>query len=123
MDPISAKAAQAKSEITAPNIHTRKNNAGWGSAPAMSLAVKKMDEPMMPLTSSRTESSSERPRTRVGLLSALTSTVGVTGVRPMDYPMPSSSGASSGVPQRRQMTAPQSPQLSGSETSWEQRGQ
>jgi len=33
------------------------------------------------------------------------------------YPIPSSPAASSGVPQRRQITAPQSPQVSGSETS------
>ncbi len=32
----------------------------------MSLAVRKIEEPMMPLTSSRTESSSESPRTRLG---------------------------------------------------------
>jgi len=37
--------------------------------------------------------------------------------------MPSSSAASSGVPQRRQMTAPQSPQVSGSETSAAHLGQ
>jgi len=35
----------------------------------------------------------------------------------MDYPIPSSSGDSSGVPQRRQMIAEQSPQMSGSATS------
>ena len=39
------------------------------------------------------------------------------------YPIPSSSGDSSGVPQRRQMTAEQSPQVSGSVTSWLHRGQ
>ncbi|HUK49120.1 MAG TPA: hypothetical protein VLW06_16070 [Terriglobales bacterium] len=39
------------------------------------------------------------------------------------HPNPSSSAASSGVPQRRQITAPQSPQVSGSETSIEQVGQ
>jgi hypothetical protein len=37
--------------------------------------------------------------------------------------MPSSSGDSSGVPQRRQMTAEQSPQVSGSLTSTAQIGQ
>jgi hypothetical protein len=39
------------------------------------------------------------------------------------HPMPSSSGDSSGVPQRRQMTAEQSPQVSGSRTSTAQTGQ
>jgi hypothetical protein len=39
------------------------------------------------------------------------------------YPIPSSSGDSSGVPQRRQMTAEQSPQVRGSFTSWAQIGQ
>jgi len=35
----------------------------------------------------------------------------------MVYPIPNSSADSSGVPQRRQMMAEQSPQDSGSETS------
>jgi hypothetical protein len=39
------------------------------------------------------------------------------------YPIPNSSGDSSGVPQRRQITAEQSPQMSGSVTSCAQRGQ
>jgi hypothetical protein len=39
---------------------------GWGSGAAMSLAVKKIDEPMIPLTSNKTESSKPSPRTRVG---------------------------------------------------------
>src|SRR5208337_4782545 len=39
------------------------------------------------------------------------------------HPMPNSSGDSSGVPQRRQMTAEQSPQVSGSLTSVAQTGQ
>jgi hypothetical protein len=39
------------------------------------------------------------------------------------HPMPSSSEDSSGVPQRRQMTAEQSPQESGSLTSTTQTGQ
>ncbi len=39
------------------------------------------------------------------------------------YPMPSSSGDSSGVPQRRQMTAEQSPQVNGSPISTAQTGQ
>jgi hypothetical protein len=41
----------------------------------------------------------------------------------MDYPMPNSSGDSSGVPQIRQITAEQSPQVSGSVTSRPQLGQ
>ncbi|HEY7099724.1 MAG TPA: hypothetical protein VH437_23570 [Terriglobales bacterium] len=41
----------------------------------------------------------------------------------MNYPIPSSSGDSSTLPQRRQITAEQSPQVSGSITSWAQRGQ
>jgi hypothetical protein len=39
------------------------------------------------------------------------------------YPMPNSSDASSGVPQRRQMTDEQSPQVSGSIASAAQTGQ
>ncbi|MFY9646878.1 MAG: hypothetical protein WAK29_16990 [Terriglobales bacterium] len=39
------------------------------------------------------------------------------------HPMPSSSEDSSGVPQRRQMTAEQSPQVSGSRTSMAQTAQ
>ncbi|MGC1476766.1 MAG: hypothetical protein WA804_13030, partial [Terriglobales bacterium] len=39
------------------------------------------------------------------------------------HPMPSSSEDSSGVPQRRQMTAEQSPQVSGSLTSTAHTGQ
>src|SRR5882672_4305439 len=41
----------------------------------------------------------------------------------LHYPIPSSSGDSSGVPQRRQITAEQSPQVSGSSTSLAQTGQ
>ncbi|MGA8313654.1 MAG: hypothetical protein WB755_26760 [Terriglobales bacterium] len=41
----------------------------------------------------------------------------------MSYPIPNSSGDSSGVPQRRQMTAEQSPQVSGSVTSRAHLGQ
>lgn len=40
-----------------------------------------------------------------------------------DYPIPSSSAASSGVPHRRQITAPQSPQVSGSAASTAHLGQ
>ncbi|HXM21909.1 MAG TPA: hypothetical protein VN948_11670 [Terriglobales bacterium] len=41
----------------------------------------------------------------------------------MDHPIPNSSADSSGVPQRRQMTAEQSPQVSGLETSMAHFGQ
>jgi len=41
----------------------------------------------------------------------------------MAYPIPNSSGDSSGVPQRRQITAEQSPQVSGSVTSTAHLGQ
>jgi hypothetical protein len=41
----------------------------------------------------------------------------------MNYPMPNSSGFSKGVPQRRQMIDPQSPQVKGSVISWAQRAQ
>jgi hypothetical protein len=40
-----------------------------------------------------------------------------------NYPIPNSSAASNTVPHRLQMTAPQSPQLSGSETSTAHFGQ
>ncbi|MGH9498632.1 MAG: hypothetical protein ACRD3L_05770 [Terriglobales bacterium] len=41
----------------------------------------------------------------------------------MPHPIPNSSEDSSGVPQRRQMTAEQSPQVSGSVTSAAHLGQ
>ena len=92
----------------------------------MSFAVKKIDEPMIPLTSRSTESSSPNPRTRVGLPSGvfagLLSTAVKTGVGSI-YPIPSSSGDSRGVPQRLQITAEQSPQIKGSFTSCAQFGQ
>jgi hypothetical protein len=47
----------------------------------------------------------------------------VTVGRLILYPIPNSSGDSSGVPQRRQITAEQSPQVSGSVTSSAQFGQ
>jgi hypothetical protein len=43
--------------------------------------------------------------------------------RPVFHPIASSSEDSSGVPQRRQMTAEQSPQVSGSLTGMAQTGQ
>src|ERR1700731_4440244 len=66
MEPSSAKATQAHSEITPPSTHTKKNNVGFGKGPAISLAVRKIEEPMMPLTSSSTESRRVSPRTRLG---------------------------------------------------------
>src|SRR5579859_1133634 len=66
MEPSSANAKQPQREISAPNTHTRRNSTGCGNGPAMSFAVKKIDDPITPLTSSSTESSSPSPRTRVG---------------------------------------------------------
>ena len=66
MDPSSANATQAHKEIAPPRTHTRKNNVGFGKGPAISLAVRKIEEPMMPLTSNSTESSKPSPRTRLG---------------------------------------------------------
>jgi hypothetical protein len=82
-----------------------------------------MDEPMTPPTSNNTESSKVRPRTRVGCDSAWIAEGGEVVASPMDHPIPSSSADSTGVPQRRQMTAEQSPQVSGSETSTAHFGQ
>ena len=98
----------------------RKNN-GVRTAEAIGPAVRKMPEPMMPPTSSITESMSERPRTSEGscVAGACCDVVGCA----MDQPMPRSSGISSGVPQTRQITAEQSPQVSGSSTSRAQLGQ
>src|ERR1700722_9733844 len=69
IEPSSAKAKQAQSEIRAPNSHTSRNRTGGGNGPAISFAVKKSDDPMMPLTSSSTESSSPSPRTNDGFAS------------------------------------------------------
>src|SRR5437879_3647400 len=124
IDPSSAKAAQAHSEIAPPRIQTRKNQNGCGNGPAMSLAVRKIEEPMIPLTSSNTESSKLSPRTRLGLsLGASFCEVWETGAELISYPIPSSSEDSSGVPQRRQITEAQSPQVSGSSTCFAQTGQ
>ena len=53
-------------DTTPPITHTRRNSMGCGSGPAISFAVRKIDEPIMPLTSSSTESSRLSPRTSVG---------------------------------------------------------
>src|ERR1700721_3027864 len=82
MEPRSAKATHAHREIAPPSIHTRKNNFGFGNGPAISFAVRKMEEPMTPLTSSSTESSKVSPRTRLGCSAgALISSVREAGVR------------------------------------------
>src|SRR5205823_11404583 len=100
---------------------------GCGKGVAMSLAVRKIEEPMIPLTSSRTESSNDRPRISDGCELCLEGfsagadcdAIGVL----IGYPIPSSSGDSSGVPHVLQMTAEQSPHVSGSVTSLAQFGQ
>src|SRR6478672_8908402 len=127
IDPNSAKAKQAHSEISAPSTHTSRNKTGCGKGVAISFAVRKIEEPMMPLTSNRTESSSPSPRTNVGFASGdvpseLTTGADKSGVGSI-YPIPSSSGDSSGVPHLRQITAEQSPQVRGSVTSSAQLGQ
>src|SRR6202034_3155568 len=66
IEPNSANAKHAQSEISAPNTHTKRNNAGCGTGPAISFAVRKIADPMTPLTSSSTESSSPSPRTNEG---------------------------------------------------------
>src|ERR1700679_3076515 len=66
IDPNSAKATQAHSEMTPPRIQTRKKRRGLGNGPAISFAVRKIEDPMMPLTSSSTESSRLNPRTSLG---------------------------------------------------------
>ena len=53
---VQRRRRSANSEITPPRTQTSKNKPGCGSGPAMSFAVRKIEEPMMPLTSSRTES-------------------------------------------------------------------
>src|SRR5277367_5396804 len=129
IEPSSAKATHAQSEIAPPKIQTRKNNLVLGSGPAISLAVRKIEEPMMPLTSSNTESRRLSPRTRLGFsVDFSISGAKVAGFmqssqnesevraknaeqRPLVHPIASSSEDSSGVPQRRQITAEQSPQV------------
>src|SRR5215467_10828674 len=127
IEPSSAKAKQAQSEISAPSTQTSRKSTGCGKGVAMSFAVRKIEDPMIPLTSSSTESSRPRPRTRVGLALGDVDLgwVSVSGKTEKGsiYPIPSSSGDSSGVPQRRQMTAEQSPQVRGSVTSSAQFGQ
>ena len=66
IEPNSANAKHAQSEMSAPNTQTSRNRTGCGSGLAISFAVRKIDDPMIPLTSSNTESSSPSPRTSVG---------------------------------------------------------
>src|SRR3974390_535723 len=117
IDPNSAKAKQAHSEINAPRTHTSRNRTGCGRGPAISFAVRKIDEPIIPLTSSNTESSRLSPRTSVGLESdeggpATGTSAGATDEGSI-YPIPSSSEDSSAVPQPRQMTDQQPPPVHG----------
>src|SRR5579862_6257982 len=126
IDPNSAKAKHAQSEISAPSTHTKRNKTGCGRGVAISFAVRKIEDPMTPLTSKRTESSKPSPRTREGLESFVSDGGASDAVKRGEgsiYPIPNSSGDSSGVPHRRQMTAEQSPHVSGSVTSSAQFGQ
>ena len=66
IDPSSAKATQPNKDTIPPTTQTNRNSTGCGSGPAMSLAVRKIEEPMIPLARSRTESRRERLRTSVG---------------------------------------------------------
>ena len=92
----------------------------------MSLAVRNIEEPMIPLTNNRTESTRDRPRISEGWEDAGEFCDGADceaeGIL-IRYPIPSSSEDSRGVPQVRQITAEQSPQVSGSVTSLAQFGQ
>src|SRR5260370_15322869 len=63
MAPISAKAKQAGKVINIPMTQMERNNTGVRVFDATSAAVRKMPDPMIPLASSRIESSSESPRT------------------------------------------------------------
>src|SRR5687768_6359867 len=65
MAPSSAKAKHASSEINAPATQTSRNSQGVGALVAIWPAVRNIPEPMIPPTSSSTESVSESPRTRV----------------------------------------------------------
>src|ERR1700704_3253104 len=124
IDPSSANAAQAHKEIAPPKIHTRKNQNGCGRGPAISCAERKIEEPMMPLTSNSTESSRLSPRTRLGFSPGASVCANCGAERELiRYPIPSSSEDSSGVPHRRQITEAQSPHVSGSATSTAQTGQ
>src|ERR1700730_9163174 len=109
IEPNSANAKQAQSEISAPNTHTDRNSTGCGKGPAISFAVRKIDDPITPLTNSSTESSRPSPRTSVGFGSGgfelevcafdrFASRVDKTGTG-FIYPIPSSSDDSSAVPQ------------------------
>ena len=66
MAAISAKAKHASSVMNPPASQMPRKNHGLCTAEAIGAAVRKMPEPMMPPTSSITESISERPRTSEG---------------------------------------------------------
>src|SRR5271155_801465 len=78
--PSSAKAKQAHMEINPPSTHTKRKSDGCGSGPAISFAVRKMDEPITPPPNNKTESSSVRPRTSVGRPSMVKAGGDATGV-------------------------------------------
>ena len=61
---------------------------GCGSGAAMSLAVRKIEDPMMPLTKSKIESRSESPRTRVGAASDFAGNVGDATGTSINHPFP-----------------------------------
>src|SRR5437762_2602904 len=71
MAPISAKAKQASMVITPPMAHMERNNNGERVFPAISLAVRKIPEPMIPLARSRMESSKESSRTSLESLAKI----------------------------------------------------
>src|SRR6185312_13500344 len=68
MLPNSAKAKHASSVMPMPTTHTVRNSQGCRVLMAMSFAVRKMPEPMMPPASNRMESESESPRTSLASL-------------------------------------------------------
>src|ERR1700739_2779034 len=110
IDPNSANAKQAQREIRAPSTQTKTKSTGCGSGVAISFAVRKIDDPMIPLTSKSTESSRPSPRISEGLgleFSGVWAVIAGKAGEDSIYPIPSSSGFSSGVPHRREITAEQ----------------
>ncbi len=63
--PISAKAKQASMVMTMPTTQIPRKSSGERVLTAMSFAVRKIPEPMIPPASSRMESVSESPRISV----------------------------------------------------------
>src|SRR5262245_8346657 len=68
MLPNSAKAKQASSVMPTPTTHTVRNSHGRRVLMAISLAVRKIPEPMIPPASRRMESVRESPRTSLASL-------------------------------------------------------